>query len=1031
MLNHNQIAKDPAEIQADQAELQRQREEEQKNKIQRNQQLIEAANQYKEEDGRQHRHRNKLISRLSKSFKNTDSILVNMPQLANLDSAAKEKYEESVGQKSRAKKIKNKKSRLYAKDQNATNLEAHDLVVRQQRDLTASLRLGVDDEQRLDMTPEQLRDYSELARLLSADAAHTEDKFKQILDQAGVRTIENDAITNERKVTKKTEEDAVVSRSKLLTEMTQKLLKTNFNGIDLSDDESLVTHAQRFEDGGKLAEIYERMLEQTPGYLESIDDKTDESPRKKVELRLKRIKAVSAYYKVRKMIIANPYYRTHYNHELSMHMEAEDSPDQKLLSKLLRTSFYLAKNLQEFGVDANLGAGDNINLAKPADSLNSMVENRICLISSDASDYENNTELANARRRLQKANDDYVDGEQRLGSAKELHNFLIKYTATASGQPLTDEQIKHFNSIYKTKKAKKLKGNEKADYEAYAAQRDAYVKITAAMAGRLTHKDTREPMILPAEEQAIADELKKEREANREKRDDAQKKLDELLTGYQKEEGRSMSYEKRRDALIEELEREYSYRPHFIEVMDLEKLSKRKLTKNMVINGMVSSNAALSAYQYKRSGIKNTTLYNKLNSYCRDEEVSGSIGFNFSYDEKTKTFNSFNGGDDAVRQIQPLSSPMYADMTDNEVLELLRDLTNTKSKKIRDRLESGNLSPEEMNAEEERFVDAYGRYVDYTYRYCRSVINSLGDSLTFLHPKDLLRLLTPEQAHILTGFVTGLMNIADAHPIDFLKKHSKKDFSYLNDYEAVISYIGGIGATCSAISVDYISQNKTVKKYEVNEFEEVDEEEEYDPNKMTLEKEIEQKYGRKISELDRKIEAEKDEAKRAALKAQKVDLQEASKMNANTSIFMLEDMPSNIETKRSIVRIVDNGRYKNNIDRATKKQKQIEMNNISTYTNMFRDTADQYEQEIRYYAIGITRTMSRAEREQKIQEYENSPHKAQIDAKMEELVREVIPKISEKKKQAYLKGVKSRGLGKYFYTQQEKDVLKERSKNRG
>lgn len=64
-----------------------------------------------------------------------------------------------------------------------------------------------------------------------------------------------------------------------------------------------------------------------------------------IENQITRCKAYSDYYCVRKMILTNPYYKTHYNEELSMNVDAGATFEQKHLAKLLRMSYYLAKNL--------------------------------------------------------------------------------------------------------------------------------------------------------------------------------------------------------------------------------------------------------------------------------------------------------------------------------------------------------------------------------------------------------------------------------------------------------------------------------------------------------------------------------------------------------------------------------------------------------------------------------------------------------------------------------------------------------------
>ena len=316
----------------------------------------------------------------------------------------RESYEEKKLYKSREKKIKNQKSRLYKKDRNAKALETYDQTRFEERNEEARLRRTIPDELKKEMSIQGLKDLSVLSTLLDEKKEKKEknkeaDFFNLVRDYYGIGTKKD----NQGNIERKSEEETARARSELMTDLAEKILQFDVSASNLTDDEYVAQNARKFTRMEQMVDIYRRMSEENPGFELNLEKGVKE----RLAQTMTRAKDACAFYKVRKMIIENPYYRTHYNEELSINAKATDSAEKRLLSKLLRTAYYLGKNLQansfaltESGGSTSVtGATEAMKLGDTSirrttlrngdDDFMKEAEGKICQISSDKKDYEN------------------------------------------------------------------------------------------------------------------------------------------------------------------------------------------------------------------------------------------------------------------------------------------------------------------------------------------------------------------------------------------------------------------------------------------------------------------------------------------------------------------------------------------------------------------------------------------------------------------------------------------------------------------
>ncbi|MCR5654174.1 MAG: hypothetical protein K6G07_00820 [Lachnospiraceae bacterium] len=365
----------------------------------------------------------KLVRSIGSRIEKKDYIGTHMTIVSNsqIRSAYGKEFKEKSLIKSRESKMQNKKSRLYkkAKAQEAIKAyEEQELTARNERAVLRRNLLKEHPAQREKLTTAQVTDLSELAYILhQREAEEAKAKNKNAMEpeneikvtSAGAHFADLvkkysgvDAEGNEVSAEEKEE-----GRMQVMVSVAKMLMSSDVGNLNLFDDGELSANTSRLEENKKLLATFRRMTEENPQFMEYLtaheqdlsekhaNDKKNrvKSPTQKVftveniKMQLDRLTLVDDLYRVRKLIVKNPYYMSHYNEELSMNAEETDSYEKRYLAKLLRTSFYLGKNLQSvLGREQRMAVRDTAN-PLPATDLAKAVDARARAISRSPEDW--------------------------------------------------------------------------------------------------------------------------------------------------------------------------------------------------------------------------------------------------------------------------------------------------------------------------------------------------------------------------------------------------------------------------------------------------------------------------------------------------------------------------------------------------------------------------------------------------------------------------------------------------------------------
>ena len=391
--------------------------------------------------------------------------------------------------KSREQKIKNPKSRLYGKDQIAKQLESLEIE---------------------EIPQEQMEKYNEVT-----ENAETKEQMEKNIPVLG--------------------------------DITKELLSIDYSEINFSSMADIVNNASMFEKHARFAEIAEKAYNANPGFLVSLKEKEA-----MVKNSLSLVRAATAYYRVKKLIYTNPYYRTHYNEEISMNAKADDSPDKQQLSKLLRMSYYLAKNLDKArgditGTDPMLVNKGELDVSR-ANEYTKNMEAEVCLISYKESDYANcpDPEFQEAKQKLDEA---YLQ-KQGKNVALESKRFILNAYSSFYEPEELDKIIAVANDINKFAEADAKMQERVSTYKKHLANYQAISMYLFELTDNEKIKDDGKTNLTPeqVEKMQVLKNLRSTYESD----------YNTALSNYQdvlksRFEG---SFEERRDRLIEKLEKE-------------------------------------------------------------------------------------------------------------------------------------------------------------------------------------------------------------------------------------------------------------------------------------------------------------------------------------------------------------------------------------------------------------------------------------------------------------------------------------------
>ena len=152
----------------------------------------------------------------------------------------------------------------------------------------------------------------------------------------------------------------VTRQEGVMDKLTENILSIDLSAISLSSDTQLAANAQKFEQLKNKVDAFLHLSKGAASYFK----KRGEKIKNEVEKKLRKIKLICEYYDIRKEIIRDPYYSTHYNSELSMQagkVDQNQEPEKYELSKKLLKSYYLGLVLS----DEHLGGNASMEEISP------------------------------------------------------------------------------------------------------------------------------------------------------------------------------------------------------------------------------------------------------------------------------------------------------------------------------------------------------------------------------------------------------------------------------------------------------------------------------------------------------------------------------------------------------------------------------------------------------------------------------------------------------------------------------------------
>ncbi len=221
----------------------------------------------------------------------------------------------NITQLDREKKMKNKRSALYKKVNQAKAIEDAAKVFR-----------GSIAKQRRRLS-------------FSVTSLLKEEEFKALSAFFGENAIENSASV--RSLAK--------NRHSEMSRITEKFLNLSINGIDFSSDDKLIESGTRLEELTEKVKAYQMLLDKDAEFCDSLKTAGvvgGNTLYDMVQKKMKELTAVTDFYRARKLLITNPYYMSHYNDELSFTYKNSDLGEQQETSRLMLLSIECAKRLK-------------------------------------------------------------------------------------------------------------------------------------------------------------------------------------------------------------------------------------------------------------------------------------------------------------------------------------------------------------------------------------------------------------------------------------------------------------------------------------------------------------------------------------------------------------------------------------------------------------------------------------------------------------------------------------------------------------
>ena len=265
-------------------------------------------------------------------------------------------YKEIKSADKRKKAINNRKSRLYKKARNQEAVQAAENQAEESRLEFDQLAMKKHLLGKPADVPEDVME--ERKQVMEAFSAFTQNKDgknnyefwgKHLTTYLG---LDSDLRYLEGDQRKDLQEKR---RREVMDTISSEIITEDLSEINLCSDTEIAANAEKFEQLKSKVDAYVFLMNGEPLYFQSRGKEFQD----KVESKLQRIKLICEYYDIRKQIMRNPYYTTHYNSELTMQAGTVDQnaePEKYQLSKMLLKSYYLGLAISQnhLGGTANM-----------------------------------------------------------------------------------------------------------------------------------------------------------------------------------------------------------------------------------------------------------------------------------------------------------------------------------------------------------------------------------------------------------------------------------------------------------------------------------------------------------------------------------------------------------------------------------------------------------------------------------------------------------------------------------------------------
>ena len=262
------------------------------------------------------RHRNQEESRRLQLITLGFKPLIHSPEKSVMTKEFSNKFKARVSDKARLAKQRNKRSRLYQKNLNLNMINnAQDRVADESYE---RLEAAIGENQLL-CEREEIND---LAAFMTEDAAANAELTRLYLGDGDEKT-------------------GMDMRS-AMDKMYETIMSTDIGSIKLENDKEIARNADKLERLSNQVMAFDKLCSNN-GYWKGVD----EALRERMQEKLEQVRSVVNYYCLRKDIITDKHYASHYNDELSMDITMAGSDEEKALAEKLLKAYTAGKYMME------------------------------------------------------------------------------------------------------------------------------------------------------------------------------------------------------------------------------------------------------------------------------------------------------------------------------------------------------------------------------------------------------------------------------------------------------------------------------------------------------------------------------------------------------------------------------------------------------------------------------------------------------------------------------------------------------------